>query len=190
MQRFEIEPRRGGPLSINSSDRLVAFVGTVRSHKGIDLLRRAVTLAGPNVRLAVVGGATKDIGGNEIQVGQVDYLTALRWVAAADVIAVPQPTSRVARSQSPAKLGDALAMGRAIVSTDVGPIREIVGEAALVVAPNSVAALADGIRTVLADSVMRIRLEDAARARFDATLSFSVVRPDLLDVLSRAEADL
>ena len=175
-------------LGVSESRRLIVYVGTVRRHKGIDVLREAVRMMRHPVELAIIGGQPSGAAKHEIVQGPVDYRTALLWVAAADVIAVPQTDSRASRSQSPAKLGDALAVGRAIVTTRLDVIKEIVGDAALLAAPGSARDLSDRLTEVLTDDRLRLRLEAAARDRFETTLSFSVVRPKLLDVVARLEA--
>jgi glycosyltransferase involved in cell wall biosynthesis len=53
---------------------------------------------------------------------------------------------------------EALCAGVPLVATDVGGVRDLVGEAALLVPPGDVAALSDGIRRVLTDQVLRERL--------------------------------
>ena len=75
----------------------------------------------------------------------------MRWVCAADVIVVPQHDSRVGRAQAPAKVVDAMAMGRAIVASDLPPIAEMVGNTGVLVTPGSVLALASAIERVVGD---------------------------------------
>jgi glycosyltransferase involved in cell wall biosynthesis len=110
----------------------------------------------------------------------------MQWVAAADVVLVPQRDGPVGRAQVPAKLSDALAMGRAIVATDLAPIRAVIGGAALLVPPDDQAAIASAVRRVLSDPALRTALEYAARDRFQRTLSFAAIRPTALQVVKSA----
>ena len=118
----------------------------------------------------------------------VEYRDALRWLAAADVVAIPQRDGWIGRLQAPAKAVDALSMGRAIVASDVPPVREMIAEAGHLVASGSVEALADGIRLVLGDTDLRERLEARARTRFLERYSIDAVQPTMRQVLEAAEA--
>lgn len=156
--------------------RVVMFPGTVLPHKGLeDLLEAMVALNCPRLRLVVVGGR-KD--------GEPHVRRLLeRWgkwiirlpaqpawrmpelLAAAHLVAVPQRDTPAARAQFPMKLTDAMAMAKPIVTTRVGDLPEIVGEAAFVVDPGSPAQLAAAIRQVFADYPAAEARGEAARRR-------------------------
>lgn len=175
-------------LGIARGERLVAFVGTARAHKGVDLLVRAASLLAP--ALVVIVGADRPSAhpANVRFVPPVPYAEGITWLTAADVVVVPQRGGAIGRRQAPAKVVDALAAGRAIVASDLPPIREMVGDAAVLVAPDSVNALATAIKGLLADDAQRRALEDMARHRFAARYSLDAVRPTLDRALATAEA--
>jgi glycosyltransferase involved in cell wall biosynthesis len=105
----------------------------------------------------------------EIHVPPVSYETALKWISAADVIATPQRATRVGRAQSPAKIVDAMAVGRTIVASRLGPIEELVGDTAILVEPGSADAMAVGLGSALEDRGRRgLNVE---RTRVSSTLS-------------------
>jgi len=176
-------------LGLAADQRLVAFVGTARVHKGIRSLLHAAAQI-PTVEFAVVGLESDRLAGypNVRFVPRLSYADAMRWVAAADVIVVPQLRSAVGLAQAPAKLVDAMAVGRAIVATDLPPIREICGDAALLYDPASEDGLVGSLRTMLDDAALRSELALRARRRFEAQLSVAAVRPRLEGVLASAEA--
>lgn len=60
---------------------------------------------------------------------------------------------------------EAMATGRATVSTDVGGVREAVGDAGLVVPPGDAPALADGLVRLLRDDRLRRRMAHRAQQR-------------------------
>jgi glycosyltransferase involved in cell wall biosynthesis len=170
-------------LGLGPDELLVVFVGTVRKHKGIELLASCADLIAP-ARIAFVGvDRPLRESPNVLTIPPVSYALAMDWVAAADVVAVPQLDSSIGRTQAPAKIVDALAMGRAIVASDLSPIRELVGTAGLLVRPGSRDDLADGLRTVVTDHDLRGRLEASARARYLERYTVARVRPTLLNVL-------
>jgi glycosyltransferase involved in cell wall biosynthesis len=174
-------------LELDSEMRLVTFVGTVRNHKGLDDLLEAHRSL-PVSTLAVVGsGSDSQPEARVIRVPPVDYTTAMRWVAAADVVVVPQRDTRIGRLQSPAKLVDALAIGRAIVASDLPPIVETVADAAKIVPANSPESLARAVSTLLDNRDEREALEGMARARFLSALSVESVRPRMMRLIREAE---
>jgi glycosyltransferase involved in cell wall biosynthesis len=155
----------------------------VRAHKGIGVLIEAARLI-PSATFVVVGASRPlAVPPNVKLVPPVAYADAVRWLAAADVVVVPQRGTRVGLSQSPAKLVDALAVGRAIVASDLPPIRELSGPAARLVEPDSPRSLADGVTQLLDDPAARLELELLARRRFEEQLSTDAVRPVLANVL-------
>jgi glycosyltransferase involved in cell wall biosynthesis len=175
-------------LGIPASTRLVVFVGTDRSHKGVDLLIGVAPDIAP-ARIIIVGAKRRPTAAhpNVTLVPPVPYAEAIRWLAAADVVVVPQLPGPVGRYQAPAKVVDAMAAGRAIVASDLPPIREMVGDDGLLVAPGSREALANGINSLLSDGSHRESLEQRVRRRFLERFSLASVRPALERVLQRVE---
>jgi hypothetical protein len=170
-------------LGLSGEDCIVAYVGTFRAHKGISDLRLAARRWPPGVKLALVGGADGGGAYNEILVAPGPYISTMRWVSAADIIVVPQRRSRVGRAQSPAKLIDALAMGRAIVATRMPPVVEAVGAGAVLVEPESTNGLGRAVMSLVERTDLRLELEAAGRTRFLERFSFEVVRPGLQRLL-------
>jgi glycosyltransferase involved in cell wall biosynthesis len=88
------------------------------------------------------------------------------------------------REGMPKSLLEACAAGRPIVATDVPGCREVVrhGENGLLVAPRNVAALADGLGQLLADSSLRKRMGAAGRQRAEAEFDVRAVVRATMDV--------
>ncbi|HTV20113.1 MAG TPA: glycosyltransferase, partial [Polyangiaceae bacterium] len=107
---------------------LVMFAGTPRPHKGLpDLVRAFRSVRLPDARLCIIGAehdrelAAAAEADQRIQIEPSVPLEALpERLARAWVVVIPQRDELVSRAQLPAKLIDAMALGRAIVSTDVG----------------------------------------------------------------------
>jgi glycosyltransferase involved in cell wall biosynthesis len=142
-----------------SGYRVLMFPGTARPHKGLeDVLEALEYLNQPDLRLVIVGG--RDIGD-----GYIEQLSD-RWkqwliklsqqpqdkmpeiVAAAHLIVVPQRKHPTANAQFPIKLTDAMAMAKPILSTRVGDIPEILGDAGYLVDPNSPEQIATQIKWI------------------------------------------
>ena len=80
------------------------------------------------------------------------------YLAAADCVVIPQKATNDTLGQMPAKIFDAMAMGKPIVSTRVSDIPEVLGEHGLLVDPDNPHQLAETIDRLLKN-------EDEARAR-------------------------
>jgi glycosyltransferase involved in cell wall biosynthesis len=182
-------------LGVGAS-KVVMFLGTPRGHKGVDDLVEAVGTLGPDVVLALVGvdparsGAPRWSGPSHVRVtGEIPFDDVPRYLIAADVVAVPQRSTTDTVGQVPAKLFDAMALGRPIVSTSVSMIPEILEGCGVVVEPGDVAALAGAIKRLLDDPGEASTLGRRARERCEARYSFRVARATLFPLLDRLIAN-
>jgi glycosyltransferase involved in cell wall biosynthesis len=183
--------RARGALGVGA-ERVVMFLGTPRQYKGIDDLVAAVGGLGDGVVLAVVGvdpaspRARAWRGSPFVRlVGPIAFDEVPRYLVAADVVAVPQRATSDTLGQVPAKLFDAMAVGRPIVSTSVSMIPEILDGCGIVVPPGDVAALRAGLERVLADPIGAEAMGQRARARCDAHYSFRTARAALFPIVER-----
>jgi glycosyltransferase involved in cell wall biosynthesis len=187
-------PRSAPPQSPPS----VVFVGTPRGHKGLDDLLAAFRSVDIPARLRIVGGsldaelvkqAARAGDGRVSLEPPVPMRELPGLLAGADVVAVPQKDGAAAQGQLPAKLLDAMALGKAIVATRVGDIpRWLSGDAGVLVEPGDIAGLGAALRGLLTDPARRARLGERARARFVALGSFAAVRPRLIALVEGALA--
>jgi len=177
------------------TSKVVMFLGTPRGHKGVDDLIDAVGLLGPGVVLALVGvdparsGAPRWSGLPHVRVtGEIPFDDVPRYLVAADVVAVPQRETMDTVGQVPAKLFDAMALARPIVSTSVSMIPEILDGCGLVVEPGDVPALAGAIKWLLDNAEEAAALGQRARDRCEARYSFRVARATLFPLIERLTA--
>lgn len=177
------------------ASKVVMFLGTPRGHKGVDDLIDAVGLLGPGVVLALVGvdparsGAPRWSGLSHVRVtGEIPFDDVPRYLVAADVVAVPQRETMDTVGQVPAKLFDAMALARPIVSTSVSMIPEILDGCGLVVEPGDVPALAGAIKWLLDNAEEAAALGRRARDRCEARYSFRVARATLFPLIERLTA--
>ena len=90
-------------LGLEPDRPLVVFVGTIRPHKGVDLLIACADRIG-NARIAVVGvERPMEAPDSVMVVPPVDYRVAMRWLAAADVVAIHNGTARSDAYKRPPK---------------------------------------------------------------------------------------
>jgi glycosyltransferase involved in cell wall biosynthesis len=88
-----------------------------------------------------------------------------RYYAQIDVFVVPRTNDQVSRTVTPLKPLEAMAMQRAVVTSDVPALRELIlpGETGLVFAAEDATALTTAIEPLLDDPAARARLGKAAR---------------------------
>ena len=187
--RFDREASRRG-LGLERG-KTVMFLGTPRRHKGVgDLVDAVAALSSGEVTLALVGVEPGTWAAREW--GALPFVRLFppiafddvpRYLVAADVVAVPQRATTETLGQVPAKLFDAMALGRPIVSTAVSMIPEILDGCGVVVEPGDVRALADGLARLLADADAAQALGLRARARCAAEYSFPVARARLFPLI-------
>ena len=168
--------RRGERLGVDGRARSSCSSGRRARYKGVDDLADAVArLDRQDVVLALVGtepDATPAAPSRRAirasaSSAEIPFPDVPRYLAAADVVAVPQRNSSDTRGQMPAKLFDAMALGRPIVSTRVSMIPEILDGCGMVVPPGDVPALRRAIEYLLdhPDEAARARAEGAGAMR-------------------------
>ena len=173
-------------------EKVVMFLGTPRGHKGVDDLVEAVGSLGPGVILALVGvdaarsGAQRWSAPAYVRVtGEIPFDDVPRYLIGADVVVVPQRDTMDTVGQVPAKLFDAMALARPIVSTSVSMIPEILEGCGVVVEPGNVGALAGAIKRLLDNPVDAADLGRRARERCESRYSFRVARATLFPLIEK-----
>lgn len=171
--------------------RVVMFLGTPRGHKGVDDLVEAMDgLAG--ARLVVVGADSDGAAARRWAArpgvtvrGVVPFDHVPRYLAAADVVAIPQRATTDTVGQVPAKLFDAMAMARPIVATAVSMIPEVLDGCGVLVPPGDGRALRAAIEQLLSDPGRARELGRRARARCVERYSFVSARAALFPLVER-----
>jgi glycosyltransferase involved in cell wall biosynthesis len=171
----------GDPATGNSrSDPIAAYAGHLYPWKGVDVFLQALART-PEVRGLVVGGhpGEADFGrvealarelklqGRVTLTGLVAPTEVRPHLAPATMLVLPNTRSAISeRYTSPLKLFEYLAMGRAIVASDLPAIREVLtdGVSALLVPPGDPQLLADALSRLARDAELAGRLAEAAAA--------------------------
>jgi glycosyltransferase involved in cell wall biosynthesis len=118
-------------------------------------------------------------------VGEIPFDDVPRYLVAADVVAVPQRATTDTLGQVPAKLFDAMALGRPIVSTAVSMIPEILEGCGVLVRPGDATALRVALARLLDDPAGAAELGRRARARCVDRYSFAAARAVLFPLIDR-----
>lgn len=195
-----LDPGRYDRLSIRDrlgwSDSLVVmFLGTPTAHKGIDtLLAAAGMMDVPGLRVVIAGAGAGDPcwqwagrqNGHEVEVlGQMPMNELPVLLAAADIMVMPQLAGPASAGQVPAKLFDAMAMGKAVVASDVSDIPDILGDSGLLCQPGSAVDLAAKLSVLAASPESRRVLGARARQRCIDRYSHEAVADSLCGLMEK-----
>ncbi|MEV0724396.1 glycosyltransferase family 4 protein [Micromonospora purpureochromogenes] len=175
--------------------RTVLFVGWVLASKGVeDLLVAWRDVADPGWELVVAGPCDETylealrsmfapLTGVSF-VGELAHPAVLRMMAACDIFVLPSHTEGF-----PNVVAEAMAMGRAVLSTDVGAVGEMLDDrCGVVVAPGRPAELSSALATLMAEPSHRRELGDRARSRAFREYSLASVFDRYLELWHRAGA--
>ena len=166
------DPARGRELA--GSDRYVLALGTIEPRKDYPSLIRAfdtVAADHPEVRLVVVGQDGWGVEAFDEAVAGArarSAITRLTFVSNEDRDALLRGATVFAYPSIYEGFGfpplEAMTAGVPVVTTTAGSLPEIVGDAAVLVPPRDVDALAGALGELLDDEQQRARLADAGRA--------------------------
>lgn len=157
----------------------LGYIGSLRKLEGVDeLVRGAAELVrrGRDVSLLVVGSGPDlpglrrladrlGIGDRSVFTGRVPHDHTPFYYDLIDVFVISRPDVRVARLVTPLKPLEAMAMGRAVVMSDLPALRELgtEGEAAIYYCAGDAGALADACERLADDPALRRCLGEGAR---------------------------
>jgi glycosyltransferase involved in cell wall biosynthesis len=188
-------------MRLNSGDRkIILFLGTPRMHKGIEDLIKAARLINHHDILLIIVGVENDtysnylvklgekmLGTRFIALGLQPFQTIPEFLAMSDVVVVPQRHSRSTIGQVPAKIFDAMAMAKPIVTTNVSDLSQILDECGWVVNPESPEELARAIEYILTHPEEAIKVGNRARQRCVEEYSYDAMEKVLMKVLAKYE---
>jgi len=162
-----------------TSTLTVAYAGTLRTYEGLDDLieaSRILRARGVDIRVLIIGDgpardelvsltASRSLQGMVTFTGELSQDQMRSYLDMADVVALPRKPFELCKIVSPLKPFEAMAMGKAVVVSDLPALREIVMdlETGRVCRPNDPVNLADVLQELAADPGLRARLGTAAR---------------------------
>ena len=162
-------------LSLPQDKKIVLYTGHLYKWKGADVLLGAAQQFS-NTLFVFVGGTEKDIKTfkfqvsnfklkNVLVVGHRPYSEIPYWLKAADVLILPNSGKEDISKYwtSPLKMFEYMAAKKPIVASNLPSIREILNEnSAILVEPDDLKDLAQGIKKALEDSELSINISDKA----------------------------
>jgi glycosyltransferase involved in cell wall biosynthesis len=169
----------------------VGYVGHLYPGRGVEMIM-SLAAEMPNIDFHIVGGSDEDVN-KWRSVGQHNNLIFHGFVAPKDVprygkqfdvtlapyqrqVSVFGKKGNTVQWMSPLKIFEYMALGKAIVCSDLPVLREVLTDQrnALLVPPEDVTAWAAAVRRLQVDESLRQRLGDAARNDFLAQYSWQM----------------
>jgi len=158
---------------------VLGFIGSFFRFEGLDLLVKAFARISPQrpdlVLLLVGGGETEaelktlvselGLNGRVIMPGRIPHERIPGVYALVDVLAYPRHPVRLTELVTPLKPLEAMAMGKALVASDVGGHKELIrhGETGLLFKAGDESALVEQLQRLLADPGLRVALQEQGR---------------------------
>lgn len=171
------EPRRDQKVAAP----LMGAVARVRHEKGIDVLLDAFAQV-TGAQLLIVGDGPdraaleKRAPANVMWAGQQPWERAIALMKGMDVVVVPSRFEGFGLTAA-----EAMAAGKPVVASDVDGLREVVGDAGLLVPAGDAVALAAALKRLLGNPEERAVLGRKARERAEKTFSLELFRQRILD---------
>jgi len=184
VDRRRFHPRvRPASLSEAEGRVVIAFAGSLKAWHGVELLFDAFRelhrrLAGLHLLVIGEGPLGEWLRGYVRGAGLQDRVTFTGWrshdevarlLARADLAVAPYPALDDFYF-SPLKLFEYLALGKAVVASDIGQIAEVVehGRTGLLVPPGDLAALVEALEALVVDPALRQRMGVTAATAAEA----------------------
>lgn len=174
------DPHLQKSLSLNSEDKCILFAGRILYKKGIYTLAQAIKeikRTNPKIPLKVimVGNGPEEeklknyirtlgLEKNFILCGHVPYEKMPLFYNLAHLFVLPSIPTDSSQEQFGFVLAEAMAAGKAIITTFTGSIPEAVDDAAILVPPDDYLALARAIVSLLEDKTKCASLGEKARS--------------------------
>lgn len=180
-------------LDLPPDDFLVMFSGTPRPHKGVDDLARAVAaIDRDDVRAVVVGAheseyvdTVRKLGGDSIILrGMQPFDEIPKWLAAADVIAIPQKDNPATWGQMPSKVFDAMAMAKPVIASDVSDLPTVLEDCGRIIEPGDIEELREAIVDLARHPELCEELGRRARQRCIKKYSYDALAPVMNNLIT------
>jgi len=175
-------------------EKIIMFLGSPKPHKGIeDLFAATRSLKRKDVRLLIIGASdgypSRSLlldGVNHLPIvrGMVPFMRIPEYLACSDLVVLPQNNVPSNHAQVPAKLFDAMAMAKPIVSTKISDMPEILKDCGFIVEVDSPKDLVEKIDFILKNPNEAKKIGQKARERCIEKYSLRVVGEKLNNYIS------
>jgi glycosyltransferase involved in cell wall biosynthesis len=175
-----------------SGSFVVGFVGRIHREKGLDTLVRAIALL-PKSSVVVLVGRGPYRAQLEGLIGTLGLSERVRWapwvnskevpeyMSAFDVLVLPSRTRRTWKEQFGRVLVEAMASETCVVGSDSGNIPKVVGDAGLIFQEGDERGLAECLRNLMDDTLLRETLHRRGRQRVLENFTYAKIAADTVN---------
>lgn len=179
--------------------KVISYIGTPRFHKGMDELIEVVKrIKREDVILLLVGLdegdysrkiislAKEKLGETKVKLFGREPVEKLgEFLAVTDLVIIPQRDTWATQGQTPAKIFDAMAMGKPIISTIVSDTPQILEGCGFVVKPDDIDSMAEKANLLLEDSKLASTLGRKAREKCMEKYSWDAMEKSLFPLFDQ-----
>ena len=167
LQKHETFDRVVASLGLKPSTRVIGYIGSLREMEGVDLTAEAVAelvKQGFDVRFFVLSGTAGqeelrnlcdrlELGDSAIITGPVPHQFVPQFYELIDIFVVSRPDAAVTKLVTPLKPFEAMAMKRAVVTSNLDALQEIVvdNETGLLFQAGNLSSLVETIKRLVTD---------------------------------------
>lgn len=201
LQQFKPDSNLSGAVrkKHNINNHFVLYVGQLHGGQYAELFIKAARIIIENkcdVTFMLVGDGYRarelkelaigeNLDGHLIFTGSIAHNEIPYYIADADICVACFEDNDITRCKSPLKIVEYLAMGKAIVASNVGEVRRMLGGVAILVEPGNFKSLAAGILRLLNDKKLRDNLGRVARQRAERTYNWTITASNILNAYQK-----
>lgn len=175
--------------------KVIMFLGTPRPHKGLeDILHALKMLKDDRIKLVIIGKGSdlryearlQELGGDAVVLmDMIPFKDVPKYLAMADLVAIPQRQLLQAEGQIPAKVFDAMAMAKPILATRVSDLPSILDGCGMIVEPEDHHDMAEKIAWTFENPAEAAEMGSRARERCIRDFSWNVMEERLANVFEK-----
>lgn len=165
-------------LGVNNNI-VLGFIGSFYRFEGLDLLVKAVAKI-EKVKLILVGDGEKyeelkklvselNLSSKVILTGRILHNEVKKYYSLMDIMVYPRLSEKITELVTPLKPLEAMALGKIVIGSDVGGIKEIIGEGensgGVLFKAGSVDSLIDRLKLIISNPDLRSKLRKKAYQR-------------------------
>lgn len=177
--------------------KLIIFFGTLRPHKGVKKLIKAIEIiknkdigliiAGLNLNIKyereIHDLAKRKLKDKFYPIGYVQFNKIPDMLVAADIVVIPQVINPASEAQIPAKLFDAMAMAKPIITSNISPIKDVIKNNGWLLSSNDPKSIKNSINDILNNNELSIKRGEQARLDCLKNYSYRSARTTLIPLI-------
>jgi len=206
LQRFRPNESLLGKVKkkYNINNNLVLYLGQLHGGQYAELFIKAAHIVlnhRGDVNFMIVGDGYRAMELKELAVrenvdnffiftGHVPHEEVPDYITDADICVACFEDNDITRCKSPLKIVEYMAMGKAVVASNVGEVRNMLGGVGILVKPGDAYSLAQGVLRLLDNRALGLNLGKFARQRAEKKYNWSKTASNLLTAYKKTDGKL